>query len=447
MTASIIEHLMVAPKTHVAYVICTHDNPRSLEARTIIGSIVRQVLEPLRSQLSEHTFMEPSALKSIDDVRNLLKWYVPSPAWQEIMIAIDGLEECTEPEVLIVLSWIQHLRHSLPSRGAIFKFYISSRPEFLKLLPAGMKPDSSLSMVDGSSELAEYIENTLEELRLQGKLRVGNPQIMTNIRDALEQGAQGMFLWLHLQMTELCSRRSDRSMLEALRDLPRNLPETFDRILQKISDYSGENASLCKSAFSIIFAAMAPLTLEALREALSVEPRNIDWDPSTLINDIQSLIDCTGGLLIVDEEARTVHFVHHSFRHYLTQERFTLSSTLIPYYIHTPGASSLLLDRICLTYLNFSMFSQQIVRAKAEKTIEGLGPAAIIESSIQRPGLMSKLARTYMKGRPKQDLDVFQALRKITVREKSTEHLNPGFGAFLHYTRKYWCCHCPDALG
>ena len=440
MIASIIEDLTLAPKTYVVYVICTNEDPSSLKARTIFGSIARQILEPLRSQLDRHVFTDPPPLDSVDDVQDLLERYISSLDGQEIIVAIDGLEQCIEPEMLEVLSCIQRLRRSLPvDRSAVFKFYLSSRPETLKFLPVDMKSDFSLSMADGGADLVDYVDHTLEELCLNGKLRLGNPQIIIDIRDALEQGAQGMFLWVYLQMEEICSRKSDRSILEALQNLPRNLPETFDRILQKVSDYGRENASLCKSAFNLIIAALAPLTLEALQEALSVEPGNVEWDPSTLINDIQALIDCTAGLLILDEEARTVHFVHHSFRHYLLQETSPSSSPL-SYYRADLVDASILLGQVCLTYLNFSIFRQQIV--KAEKKTRDLNAISIVENSIQRPGITSKLARAYLKGRRKPDFDMFQTLRQITGKESSNETINTSLFAFSEYARKYWHRHC-----
>ena len=438
MTASLIEDLMLASKIHVTYFICTHDNPNSLKARTITGSLARQILEPIHCQLDMQGLTRPPSLSSVGDVWDLLKRFLPALHWQEIIMVIDGLDECDKSEIEAVLSSIQLFRQSLPSKCPTFKFYLSSRPELLRSLSTESRPDFAISMADGGADMIEYVESTLEELCLDGTLRLGNPRIITDIRDALDQGAQGMFLWIHFQILEICSRRTDRSILEALDNLPKNFPETFDRILQRVGDTGHENASLCKRMFKIIIAAMVPLTLEELQEVLSVEPGHIVWDPTTFINDIQFLVNSSGGLLIKDEEARTVHFVHHSFRHYLLQSA-PAESYPISYRINQTEAT-MLLGQICLTYLNFDVFHQQVVKSTAKKTSD-LNPASIVENSIQKPGLASKLAIAYLKGRRNPDLDAMQTLLRSTGVKRDGTQFSTSLGAFREYAKKYWHFH------
>ena len=44
------------------------------------------------------------------------------------------------------------------------------------------------------------------------------------------------FLWVKFQLQAILEERSDSLILAALRDLPRDLPETFGRILSKSAE-------------------------------------------------------------------------------------------------------------------------------------------------------------------------------------------------------------------
>lgn len=67
----------------------------------------------------------------------------------------------------------------------------------------------------------------------------------------------------------------------------------------------------------MLLAAVRPLAVDELREALSVTPFSSTWDPSNLINDIQAILSAGGSLLFIDEEQLTVHFIHPSVNQFL----------------------------------------------------------------------------------------------------------------------------------
>ena len=59
------------------------------------------------------------------------------------------------------------------------------------------------------------------------------------------------------------------------------------------------------------------MVTEELREALSVIPGDVDWNPAKLLNDVHSTLGSCGSLIFIDEEELTVRLVHPSVKLFL----------------------------------------------------------------------------------------------------------------------------------
>ena len=77
--------------------------------------------------------------------------------------------------------------------------------------------------------------------------------------------------------------KTDYAMREALANLPRDLSETFSRILH---DSGRSDPSLQAKLLQLVLAARRPLTTIELCEALSVIPGDATCDPSKLLHDV-----------------------------------------------------------------------------------------------------------------------------------------------------------------
>ncbi|KAF2189970.1 hypothetical protein K469DRAFT_762829 [Zopfia rhizophila CBS 207.26] len=126
--------------------------------------------------------------------------------------------------------------------------------------------------------------------------------------------SQGMFLWVALQIQSLCIMKTDDAIRQALADLPKDLSETFSRILLR-SEASGKPYQ--RLILELVTVAHRPLTMEELREALSVVPGDAVWKRARLFNDVFSTLTCCGSLIVVDEEELTVRLVQHSVKQFL----------------------------------------------------------------------------------------------------------------------------------
>ncbi|MCJ1417303.1 hypothetical protein MMC32_003645 [Xylographa parallela] len=442
LSANVIEDLMLAfPAAVVAYFFCRHDEVESLETRTIIGSIVRQILEGVKPNMADTIENYRGGKLDADQLLIYLENLLPI-GQQRYFIVIDGIDECSETTIRALLKHIQFL---LVSKH-VFRIYLACRPDVLRWAPTLLQPHRNgtsqlrrvVTMSEASHEIATYIENTLAERLASEDLCLGDPTLILTIRDTLSENTHGMFLWVAFQIESICAEKTDQGILDALKELPKDLPETFNRILRKLQCSKVGDVRLASSIFQIVAAAQRPLDIQELREALAVKIGETAWDPKRLINDMLRSLDCCGSLLVVDEEYSTVHFTHYSVKQHLSKPT---ASDIQAYFFSTIKADSYL-GCICITYLNLDIFGTKLVSTRVEPQSAAVDfPAAIVSGMLPQLISTNQLALRFLKSKRDYQLDLGRQLQEATVvghnfqKEKEQEH------PFLPYAKLYWLFH------
>jgi len=299
----------------VAYFFCRYDLPKSLTARAVLGSLARQLFcrascDEVARQLDS---MDAPDL-DCEALANLLQSHL-SPS-RRVFFVLDGVDECDQEERKLLVGYLKQLQDSLR-----IGICLSVRLEANKLTSLGpnlLAKPTITPMPKQNLDIRSFITAKLEEVIMSGSLKFGDPAIVLEIQDALVNGAHGMFLWVALQFTSLCDAKTDEGIRHTLNDLPKDLPETFSRILRKAKRL-GVNYQT--RILQLVTAARRPLITEELREALSVLPGNTKWDSAQRIHDIYQVLACCGSLLVVDEEDSSVRLVHHSVLRFLQNEK------------------------------------------------------------------------------------------------------------------------------
>ena len=115
------------------------------------------------------------------------------PKTQKWFVIIDGVDECDQAEAKMVISAMQSLT-ALPMVN--FKLYLSSRTDMYQWM--SRRPDRdwhvSITLEDVSPDISSFIDITLEHSIEDGKLQLGDPCLISTIRDTLVDKAQGMFV-------------------------------------------------------------------------------------------------------------------------------------------------------------------------------------------------------------------------------------------------------------
>ena len=182
--------------------------------------------------------------------------------------------------------------------------------------------------------------------------------------------------------------------------------------------------------------AQRPLSLDELREALSIVPGDLTWDENRLVNDMQkTLTQHCGTLALVNEEAETIEFAHPSVRQHLL-------GSARDHAIAQPEAD-LYLGGLCVTFLNFPVHEKQLVsmRGTARSSMRAKDiPAALILSHIPRHHAVSNMAIKLLKsGRDMADAGVAPSMlgAKASDVTNTTDLQYP----FLKYAIEYWAWH------
>ncbi|KAH7190158.1 hypothetical protein DER44DRAFT_844823 [Fusarium oxysporum] len=250
----------------------------------------------------------------------------------KIFVIIDALDECTTREEL--LQWIR----GLASSNA--QILVTGRPEaeFQGEIPR-LFDERNCVLLDKkavNADIRSYVNVTLEQKPdfVDKKLSQG---ILDEIRDKIGDGADGM--------QSLARCLSPKAIKAALGSLPRDLNETYYRMLHNIpSDYKSGAIRLLQ----FLVYAKRPLSLseaiEVLATQIDQEPRGFDVD-GRLCQKADVLRYCPSLVIIakVTRYAETIeelHLAHFSVKEYLLkQAQFDLES------------ASNVITRTCLTYL------------------------------------------------------------------------------------------------
>ncbi|KAL1599664.1 hypothetical protein SLS60_007467 [Paraconiothyrium brasiliense] len=412
----------------VAYFFCKHDVPESLKARTIIGSLTRQLLRTIPdldvlAKNCEHAHTTGDTEKVLE----MLFQGFPSDA--KAYFVLDGLDECDEEEQTEIVQAVRKIQG---------KFKILVCASIRKGPNKGLQPITDqllptrvvVSIPDDNPDIQAFIEADLERCLRQERLIIRDPILILDIQDALSKGSQGMFLWVALQIQSLCSKKTDHAIREALADLPKDLSETFARILRKSGS---SDPALQARTLQLVLAAYRPLTTDELREALSVTPGDATWDPSKILNDVYSALACCGCLLAVDEEELTVRVVHHSVKQYILDGLdgvkhlgFSLKE-----------AQRTLADTV-VTYLAYGVFGAELTSVKIHPMLAQSAPSRIVQATMNPSSNARRLAIKFLGSRRR---PAFERSKAVAEARSSLNSKPEHAFRFYTYAKIYWQVH------
>ncbi|CAG7916515.1 unnamed protein product [Penicillium olsonii] len=338
----------------ISYYFCRADDVPSLSARNILGSLARQILDSDIGNASNENLQrlheDSRDLNTTDLVDFILRRLQDDNVYY---LAIDGLDEC---EITEVRKLAQCMAQLCSARVKNFKVIYTGRPELESELFRSVKGIYKVPVTEKKvdSEMNCYIDTTLRLCLEEEQLKIRDPILVLKIADALRNGSKGMFLWTRLFIEEICAQGSDSEILESLKHPPRGLSEIFDRKISRV-----RNKVTAKESFKILqFCGVVkrPLTAMEYQEVLSLSPGQKSLELEKLPNDMNKVIGDCCGLLFIDEEDSTVHFVHHSVKEHLFDIacRYTEEFDVARLDWH--------IGVLCMTYLDFSNFKRQLAK-------------------------------------------------------------------------------------
>ncbi|KAI1207979.1 uncharacterized protein F4807DRAFT_468880 [Annulohypoxylon truncatum] len=424
-------------KQPAIYFFCMPKDPDSLRAAKILGSIAHQFFSNIPIKNSFWNLLNPEAIttntSTCDGIIDLLlQGMGPN---EKHFIVLDGLEDCSDEEAEDITRSIQSL---MESRRIML--CSASRPEsniqqkFASNIQEGNYISVTMSNEQRLGEIKDFI-NVEVDRRTQS--RQLDRELVTLIKTQLIAGAQGMFLWVTLQLEAVLpsifpTAVSPVDICRILNSLPKDLPEAFDQALSRIRDNRHGN-----NHFKIVAVADPPLTLDEFRVALTIVPGETIWSPRRLLPPTLAAVHlCGGNLMEVDEEDGRVNFVHHSALVHLLSTP-THPGTA-PFHF-SPEEAEIYMGSVCVTYLDYEIFDHRLVtghKIQAGKIVDRLTDE--FASTHHVPDLIKRhITRHRFKASP-HDVDVLRVARDLLHSRFEDVELSK---CLLPYASSHWLDH------
>ncbi|KAH7357189.1 hypothetical protein BKA65DRAFT_222136 [Rhexocercosporidium sp. MPI-PUGE-AT-0058] len=336
--------------SNFAYFYCLYRKDTQHDLAPILRTFIAQMCprgqipEPLKTLYDHHNSKFPPGLPSIDQLKNTLLALIGTP--EEILktspkednrqieakyLHIDALDE------LPLGSSRDHVIAYLDELAAMHI------PNLHILATSRNESDIRAGLHSWEMTLVIDKKNVAEDMRLYVKSEISKDLEMSRQKDAIKDlimrrlvdEGNGMFRWAALQLEELKALRpmKPRSISQALRALPKDLDETYRRILTNIPP---GNAVEALSILRWISFATRPLFVEEIMDICAIrlnEDPEFDAEERYKPRDI---LDILPGLITINPPLKdaenpisglhTVSFSHFSVQEYLTGSRITLSA-------------------------------------------------------------------------------------------------------------------------
>jgi ankyrin repeat protein len=370
---------------------------------------LRDVLQILRTLVEEVFDSVTMVLDGLDEVKDCDR--------QNINQAFKSLWGGTKPIKLLLCSRDDDVSAMTPTH--VFKHR-------LQVLPTTI-----------SDDIKVYVTHSVRTLLADGSLVVGDEDLEQLIIDCLVDGAKGMFLWVKFQLAELCTAETDSEVNRILETLPKDLGETYDRLLGRINGEQRED--LVRRMFQWIICAKRPLYIDELREAIAFGIEDRHWDGSKIPTQILRVVRACGNLVVISEETRHVSLAHYTVQQYVLGKPYDLGSS-----IHfTMEEANIAVAQVCIAYLCFSDFESQVSKYMDTtnndmKLIQEMVSSLRVVPDDYRANRFLKI-RDYFRGGPSGKPKQIDYRRYVNARAPN-ENLLQKF-RILEYISNNWLLH------
>ncbi|CAF3540579.1 unnamed protein product [Fusarium graminearum] len=430
----------------VSFFFSRFDDSESLQCDTILRSLVFQ-LASRRSLTkiveSKDLYSDLELAKRQSYSRDSLKrlFHSSLELIEKWFMVLDGIDECDADERRGLFGFLSDLLENENASGKV-KLLLSCRETLNHDITTWFS--LPLHVVTGSKttsqDILTYAEDILREKLSRGELVLGDINLAQEILRSISLKEQGMFLWAFLTIEDLCSRKCDSEIIQALETLPSELNTTLDRALERI--FRHKNADIAQAIFRWTAAVREPLKVNQLQEALSIKLGDTVIDPRSRINGIEKLTQWCENLVRIDEEDDAVCFSHHSILDYLSK---TDSGPWKDFHIDQQGADHHV-GQVCLTYLNIQSPSTALQHTRDERPSDPF-------QRMNFPVITQQVAREFAPGgfgaRASKLIDYATQLKETTNTSRfsgtqavvDVEYPFTSHFPFLRYAEKYWQTH------
>lgn len=233
LASSIVDMLQsntVSHKPSVVYYYCDYALQRTLQAETILGTILKQffVNDRIPNELENkfpRGYGEDAHSLDVNDLTDLVCMAIKTTSLTYLII--DGLDECEKSVRKEMLRFVDR-PEGIASPD--IKILITCRQEDQLLRSLQKVPMIQLTPSALKDDIRLFVAASVRSRIVSKELTIRDPDLADEISNELVNKAHGMFLWVFFQLDDLCEAPSDALIRRTLRNLPNGLMETYERM-------------------------------------------------------------------------------------------------------------------------------------------------------------------------------------------------------------------------
>ncbi|KAH0559465.1 hypothetical protein GP486_004019 [Trichoglossum hirsutum] len=385
-----------ASASNICYFFFKDDSEENRSATHALCAVLHQLFSQdsalIRYAVPEFERNGAKLSQLFDTLWSILITAAACPDAGSIICVLDALDECAESSRLLLIKKLANF-YSNSKSNAKLKFLVTSRPSATisdafvcgNLDPTSVQlmGESEAEMSDISAEIDLVIRDRVGRFRALRRGSGVEDDAHIIIQEQLNKIENRTYLWVSLIFPELekSARVSKNKLPEVINTIPRTVFEAYEKILAQGSDVDQAKKRLL---LHIVVAAVRPLTLTEMNIALSIKDGDesldmVDLDPK---ESFPTIIRELCGLFVSIRDSK-IYLIHQTAREFLVRENAPVRPArgIDPRWkwAHSlePGESNLVLAKICISYLQFSVFeSHALVVDRAEEHWNYLGTAA-----------------------------------------------------------------------
>ncbi|CAF3488621.1 unnamed protein product [Fusarium graminearum] len=322
----------------VAFFFCDYKNTATLRLANILGAIAVQlalqndasyeILEKYHKDLNPPNKL--AAILDVDGLERVIGSMIKT--FSQVLIVIDGLDECGDEMGIVTKSLADFATLDTPASVALFS---RQEPE----IRARMGNNFTEIPIEAHTEdIKIYVRAELEKRIQSRRLRLSDPETADKIEEELVRRADGMFRWVACQLDSLCDLFTDQERLDALKQLPETLHDSYRRLLERVNTKPRRTQKRVQLCLQFIAFFPKKLSILELCQALSTPEEigdTLNKANTVIENDI---VHYCSSLIRKSAEGNSFEFAHFSVQEFLESDMTGIEK----YRISREGSSSLL---------------------------------------------------------------------------------------------------------
>ncbi|KAI9770214.1 MAG: hypothetical protein M1839_003242 [Geoglossum umbratile] len=259
--------------------------------------------------------------------------------FSKVFIIIDALDECLESNGTRD-SFLAEIKKLQPS----VRLLVTSR--YIPTIEYEFEKAARVEIRASDEDVRRYLEGRIERERRSVRHVRADLALQKTIIDTIVEKAKGMFLLAQLYMDSLVKKQNRRDIRIALKNLPKELDDTYDEAMRRIENQDKEDVKLAKQVLCWISYSFGPLAVIEIQHALAVEPNQTEFDEEALpVEDV--MVSVCAGLITTDPESSIIRLVHYTTQEYFERNRLKW----------IPGSHAKI-AMTCLVYMSFDDFTK-----------------------------------------------------------------------------------------